>query len=332
MAVRFDSAARRAIDLAMTEVENRNHATLDSIHLLLGLLQTPDTAVARAATALGVSAQAVHQEALAFLKVGQGSGSVLTVEIAGIAEELLQRASVISNERGADVVTDLDILVALSEREETSASRLLRKVGLTPERLNGARVATAAAAPAPPAQKATTPTSERAVAPVVATATRVGIGYDSHRFEPGGPLVLGGISIRHDAHLAGHSDGDAIAHAVTDAVLGAAALGDIGGMFPDTDPANRNRNSLAMLVAAVERARKAHWLVQQVDVVVVAETPKIAPHRQAMTIAIANALGVDVGAVSIKGKTNEGMGWIGRGEGIACMAVATVVQSARGSA
>ena len=315
----------------MTEVENRNHATLDSIHLLLGLLQTPDTAVARAATALGVSVQAVHQEALAFLKVGKGSGSMHSVEVVGMAEELLQRASVISAERGADVVTDLDILVALSEREETAASRMLRKVGLTPDRLNGVRVATAPAQPAG-TQKATTPTSQRAVMPTVATATRVGIGYDSHRFEAGGPLVLGGISIRHDAHLAGHSDGDAIAHAITDAILGAAALGDIGGMFPDTDPANRNRNSLAMLVAAVERVRKAYWTVQQVDVVVVAEKPKIAPHREAMTAAIAGALGVDVGAVSIKGKTNEGMGWIGRGEGIACMAVATLVQVPRNPA
>jgi len=155
---------------------------------------------------------------------------------------------------------------------------------------------------------------------------RTGIGYDSHRFAPGGPLVLGGVRLPSDVHLKGHSDGDAIAHAVTDAILGAAALGDIGAMFADTDPANRGRDSIEMLEAAVARLHEAGWTVHQVDVVVVAETPKIAPHRDAMRARIAAALGVDLTCTSIKGKTNEGMGWIGRGEGIACMATATIVR------
>jgi 2-C-methyl-D-erythritol 2,4-cyclodiphosphate synthase len=154
---------------------------------------------------------------------------------------------------------------------------------------------------------------------------RTGIGYDSHRFAPGGPLVLGGIAIPGDVHLHGHSDGDAIAHAVTDAVLGAAALGDIGEMFADTDAANKGRDSIEMLSFAVARVRAAGWIVGQVDVVVVAETPKIAPHRDAMRARIAAALGADLSDVSIKGKTNEGMGFIGRGEGIACFATATLV-------
>jgi 2-C-methyl-D-erythritol 2,4-cyclodiphosphate synthase len=155
---------------------------------------------------------------------------------------------------------------------------------------------------------------------------RTGIGYDSHRFAPGGPLVLGGVRVPGDVHLEGHSDGDAIAHAVTDAVLGAAALGDIGAMFADTDPANRGRDSIEMLTLAVARLREAGWVVHQVDVVVVAERPKIAPHRDAMRARIAAALAVDLSCASIKGKTNEGMGWIGRGEGIACMATATIVR------
>ena len=158
--------------------------------------------------------------------------------------------------------------------------------------------------------------------------TRVGIGYDSHRFVEPGPLVLGGIRIESPVRLKGHSDGDAICHAVTDAVLGAAALGDIGAMFADSDPANKDRNSVEMLRAAVARVVGAGFLVQQVDVVIVAEQPKIAPHREAMASAVAAALGVSPAAVSIKGKTNEGMGWIGRGEGIACMAVATLVARA----
>jgi 2-C-methyl-D-erythritol 2,4-cyclodiphosphate synthase len=154
---------------------------------------------------------------------------------------------------------------------------------------------------------------------------RTGIGYDSHRFAPGGPLILGGVRVPSAVHLKGHSDGDAIAHAVTDAVLGAAALGDIGAMFSDKDAANAGRDSIEMLTLAVARLREAGWRVGQVDVVVVAETPKIAPHRDEMRARIAGALGVPLGDVSIKGKTNESMGFVGRGEGIACMASATIV-------
>jgi 2-C-methyl-D-erythritol 2,4-cyclodiphosphate synthase len=153
---------------------------------------------------------------------------------------------------------------------------------------------------------------------------RVGIGYDSHRFEPPGPMVLGGVSIPSKYHLHGHSDGDAIAHALTDAILGAAGAGDIGQLFPDTDPTNKNRNSLEMLRMAVERVNAAGWRVSQVDVVVVTEQPKIGPHREEMRVALAKVLGVKPPEVSIKGKTNEGMGWIGRGEGLGCMVVATL--------
>ena len=155
--------------------------------------------------------------------------------------------------------------------------------------------------------------------------TRVGCGYDSHRFAPPGPLGLGGVSILSDVRLHGHSDGDAIAHAVTDAILGAAGAGDIGEMFSDKDPANKNKDSIEMLAAAVARIQAKGWAVQQVDVTVITEQPKIAPHRSAMRARLAEALQIDADALSIKGKTNEGMGWIGRGEGLACMAVATIV-------
>jgi 2-C-methyl-D-erythritol 2,4-cyclodiphosphate synthase len=153
---------------------------------------------------------------------------------------------------------------------------------------------------------------------------RIGLGYDSHRFASPGPLVLGGVTIESDVRLAGHSDGDAICHAVTDAILGAAGAGDIGEMFPDTDSRLKGADSIAMLTAAVQRVHQLGWRVNQVDVVVVAERPKIAPHRGAMCAKLAAAMGVSDTNVSIKGKTNEGMGWIGRAEGIACMAVATI--------
>lgn len=154
---------------------------------------------------------------------------------------------------------------------------------------------------------------------------RVGIGYDSHRFAPPGPLILGGVPIPSDVHLEGHSDGDAAAHAITDAILGAAAAGDIGEMFSDRDPANKGKDSLEMLRAAVDRVANMGLRVQQVDIVIVAEKPRIASHRELMRTRLASTLGIGADAVSIKGKTNEGMGWIGRAEGIACMAVATLV-------
>ena len=156
-------------------------------------------------------------------------------------------------------------------------------------------------------------------------ASRSGIGYDSHRFAPGGPLTLGGVQIPSDVHLQGHSDGDAIAHAVTDAILGAAGLGDIGEMFSDLDDANAGRDSIEMLSLANKRLFANGWRVAQLDVVVIAETPKIAPHRDAMRDHIAGALGIGRDDVNIKGKTNESMGFVGRGEGIACLAIATIV-------
>ena len=153
---------------------------------------------------------------------------------------------------------------------------------------------------------------------------RVGIGYDSHRFTPGGPMILGGCSIPSDVSLVGHSDGDAIAHAVTDAILGAAGAGDIGEMFADTDVRNRGRDSIEMLRLAVDRVRALGFVVHNADVTVVAERPKIGPYRAAIRSALAAALGIDASCVSVKGKTNEGMGWIGRAEGLACMAVASL--------
>ncbi len=161
------------------------------------------------------------------------------------------------------------------------------------------------------------------------TSHRVGIGYDSHRFTPGGPMTLGGCSIPSDVSLVGYSDGDAIAHALTDAILGAAGGGDIGEMFPDTDERNRGRNSIEMLRLALRRVNELGWAVHNVDVTVIAERPKIGPHRAAIRSGLAAALGIDISSVSVKGKTNEGMGWIGRAEGLACMAVASLAPARR---
>ncbi len=154
--------------------------------------------------------------------------------------------------------------------------------------------------------------------------TRVGIGYDSHRFTLGDKIILGGVVIPSDVSLVGHSDGDAIAHALTDAILGACALGDIGEMFPDNDAANKGKDSIVMLQAAVDRIAAHGFRVHNVDITVIAEQPKIGPHRVEIRNVLARALQLPFEAVSVKGKTNEGMGWIGAREGLACMAVATV--------
>ena len=153
---------------------------------------------------------------------------------------------------------------------------------------------------------------------------RVGIGYDSHRYAAGRDLVLGGVRIEWHQGLDGHSDADAVAHAVTDAILGAAGLGDIGTHFPPTDAQWKGADSIALLRAAAALLEEANYQVVNVDVTVIAEGPRIAPHVPAMRGHLAAALGIAPHHVSVKGKTNEGMGWIGRGEGIATMAVALV--------
>jgi 2-C-methyl-D-erythritol 2,4-cyclodiphosphate synthase len=153
---------------------------------------------------------------------------------------------------------------------------------------------------------------------------RVGVGYDSHQFARGRPLILGGVPIPSEVGLDGHSDADAICHAITDAILGAAGMGDIGEMFPDTDAANKDRDSIRMLEAAVTRIASAGYSVNQVDVCVVTESPKLAPYRDKIRARLGAALGIDSASVSVKGKSNEGMGWIGRKEGLACIAVATL--------
>ena len=153
---------------------------------------------------------------------------------------------------------------------------------------------------------------------------RVGTGYDSHRFDPDRKLILGGVKIPGAPGLTGHSDGDAVAHAVTDALLGAAAEGDIGSHFPPGDPRWRDADSMDLLGRVVALLRQRRLRVINVDVTVICETPRIGPHAGGMRARIGEVLGTGREAVSVKGKTNEGMGWIGTGDGIAVHAVALI--------
>lgn len=143
---------------------------------------------------------------------------------------------------------------------------------------------------------------------------RVGLGHDTHRLEPGGPLRLGGVDIDFDFHLAGHSDADVLLHAITDALLGAACLGDIGEMFPDTDSANRGRDSAEMLAMAHQRVRVDGWKIINLDCVVLAERPKLLVHRPAVVARIADILSLATNQVGLKGKTGEKTGDVGQGK------------------
>jgi 2-C-methyl-D-erythritol 2,4-cyclodiphosphate synthase len=151
--------------------------------------------------------------------------------------------------------------------------------------------------------------------------TRIGIGIDSHRFEAGRRLVLGGVEIPFELGLAGHSDADVLAHAIADALLGAAGLGDIGQHFPDTDDAWRDADSMELLRTVVARVREAGFMLANVDATVMLERPKLAPHRDAIHAALAAVLECPV---NVKATTGEGMGFVGRGEGAAALAIATL--------
>jgi 2-C-methyl-D-erythritol 2,4-cyclodiphosphate synthase len=151
-----------------------------------------------------------------------------------------------------------------------------------------------------------------------------GIGYDCHRFAPGRRLVLGGVEIPHERGLEGHSDADVLTHAVIDALLGAAGLGDIGEHFPDTDARYRDADSLELLETVLTTVTMAGFEVENVDSTVIMESPKLGPYRQEIRERLALVLNLPVGRVNVKATTGEGMGWVGRGEGVAALAVASL--------
>jgi 2-C-methyl-D-erythritol 2,4-cyclodiphosphate synthase len=150
---------------------------------------------------------------------------------------------------------------------------------------------------------------------------RVGIGHDTHRLEPGRPLLLGGVRVEYARGLAGHSDADVVLHAVTDALLGAAGLGDIGDAYPDTDAAYKDADSRRFLRETLDRLNHDGWRVVNLDVIVFAQEPKLGPAKAAIRASLAELLGLDAGAVNVKAKTGERVGHIGRAEAIACQAV-----------
>jgi 2-C-methyl-D-erythritol 2,4-cyclodiphosphate synthase len=157
---------------------------------------------------------------------------------------------------------------------------------------------------------------------------RVGIGFDAHAFAEGRPLVLAGVAIPTERGLAGHSDADLVSHAVTDALLGAAGMEDIGHLFPSDDPALAGASSIALLGQAWERVRAAGWALVNVDAIVIMQAPRLAPHRDAMRERLASALAADRARVTVRASTTDHLGFPGRGEGAACQAVALLRKAA----
>ena len=157
-----------------------------------------------------------------------------------------------------------------------------------------------------------------------ARSVRTGIGWDSHKLVADRPLILGGVELEHTHGLLGHSDADVLTHAVIDALLGAAGMDDIGALFPDTDAAYKDADSLALLRDVVSRVAGAGYAIANVDTTVVMERPKLAPHRHAIRSMLAEALGVAGDQINVKASTGEGLGFVGRGEGVAALAVATI--------
>ena len=156
------------------------------------------------------------------------------------------------------------------------------------------------------------------------SSIRIGLGEDTHRLEPGGPLRIGGIDVPHDKHAVGHSDADVLLHAVTDALLGAAGLPDIGELFPNTDPANAGRDSAEMLSLAYQRVQQAGYQLANLDCVVAAQQPKLSPYKDGIRHAIAGILGVNPTQIGVKAKTGEAVGPVGREEAIEARCVALI--------
>jgi 2-C-methyl-D-erythritol 2,4-cyclodiphosphate synthase len=156
---------------------------------------------------------------------------------------------------------------------------------------------------------------------------RVGLGHDTHRLAEGRPLLLGGVRVEHSRGLVGHSDADVVLHAVTDALLGAAGLGDIGDAYPDTDPAYLDADSRVFLRETLTRLNQKGWRVVNVDVTIFAQEPKLGPIKDRIRRQLADLLGLDLDAVNVKAKTGEKVGHIGRGEAIGCQAIALIDQA-----
>ncbi len=317
----FTEELRKVLARAADLVKKRGGVHVEPTHLLLALLAEPWTAATRVLSALGVDTAQVQ----AALEAGMPRKRAAAAQpIVGPAMDQVLRVAVSEARRyGEGFVGTEHVLVGLLAVRDGMACAVLEEAGARLEvartyarthRILATDLGSARRAAAEPAGAAS---AER--------DWRVGVGYDVHEVLPGGTLILGGVQIPGEIGLRGHSDADVLCHAIMDALLGASALGDIGCLFPDSDPSYAGISSITLLEDVVERLAGEGWRPHNVDAVVVAQRPKVAPHVPRMRQILAAAMGLDPARVGVKGTTTEGLGFEGDGLGIGAHAVAIVV-------
>lgn len=310
---RFTDNARRAIFYARGEAAERGSEELESDHLLYGILKTDRTLLEK----LGITLDALRTLGSSFAKRDRGRPtSPPTIPLSIESKNAISQSAAVADRQGSPQVGVSQFLAGL-----LAGAPRLRKVltdaGAKPEAID------AATSHSEPSFERQVPTGWEMAQGRFCS----GIGYDLHRLEAGRKLLIGGIEIPFDKGSVGHSDGDVLAHAICDALLGAATLGDIGTHFPDTDAKWKGASSLMFLEHIATMLGEHLAMISHIDAVVICERPKLGPHFPAMKRALAKSLKIDPAQINLKAKTNEGVDSVGRGEAIAAHAVATILQS-----
>jgi 2-C-methyl-D-erythritol 2,4-cyclodiphosphate synthase len=310
---RFTENARRAIFYARGEAAERGSQEIEADHLLYGVLKTDRALLEK----LGISLDALQRLGSSFAKRDRGRPvSPPSIPLSIESKNVISQSAAVADRQGSHQVGVSQFLAGLL----AGAPRLrqvLMDAGANTEGIDAAT-------------SHTEPSFEQQAPHVWEMAMGrfcSGIGYDLHRLEAGRKLLIGGVEIPFDKGSVGHSDGDVLAHAICDALLGAATLGDIGTHFPDTDPKWKGASSLMFLEHIAAMLSEHLAMISHIDAVVICERPKLGPHFPAMKPALAKSLRIDPVQINLKAKTNEGVDAIGRGEAIAAQAVATILQS-----
>jgi len=314
MLQRFNERARRVIFFARYEASEYGSPIIEPTHILLGLARE-DPALLQHLGVSSAKVRVIHEQL--FPEAHERIATSVEVPLSAEATRVLNRAASEADRLGHKHITTGHVLLGILAESPLLRAELgkaglkeesiLSRVGETGEGKSGF-------------DSRSTAISEQSNATVCS-----GIGYDLHRLEAGRKLMIGGIEIPFDKGPVGHSDGDVLVHAICDALLGAAGMGDIGTHFPDTDPKWKGANSLVFLKHIRKVFAEGRAFISHIDAVVIAERPKLGPHFPAMQTALADALGIEPDKINLKAKTNEGVDAIGRGEAIAAHAVATIL-------
>lgn len=320
----FTDEVRTVLSRAAQLVKDHGGRAINPEHLLLALLEEGRGAALRVLTAQNANVDALKAALLRIVSQG-AKPATRHPSVSQTADQVLRVALAEARRFGSGFVGTEQVLVGLLAVRDGYACGLLEEAGATLDAARNYARTRALPQPEAPARSGREGRARRAEPEGARAETRIGIGYDVHEVVTGGRLVLGGVEIPGSIGLAGHSDADVLCHAISDALLGAAALGDIGQLFPDTDPAYAGASSLSLLAEVLQQLARDGWQPHNVDAVVIAQQPKIAPYVPRMRETLAGTLGVDLGCVAVKGTTTEGLGFEGDGLGIAAQAVALIV-------